>query len=101
MKTEIVINEKVKNIVRELEFKGVEELIKDTVMTEIFCRVSNFSEEVEHFEKKYGKGFEVFNKEYEDSEEDFVKYDDLMAWKFAQEGKSYWEKKLDELKSVL
>lgn len=101
MKTEIVVSEKVKNIVRELDFKGVEDLIKDTVMTEIFCRVSNFSEEVEHFEKKYGQGFDVFNQAYEEGEEDFVKYDDLMAWKFAQEGKSYWEKKLDEIKSVL
>ncbi|MBI3753136.1 MAG: hypothetical protein HY266_03700 [Deltaproteobacteria bacterium] len=101
MKTEIVINEKIKNIIRELEFKGVEDLIKDTVMTEIVCKVSNFSEEVEHFEKKYGKGFDDFNREYEAGEENFSQYDDLMAWKFAQEGKVYWEDKLKELKNVL
>ncbi len=101
MKKEIMINEKVKNIICELEFKGIEDLIKDTVMTEIVCKVSNFSEEVEHFEKKYSKRFYEFNREYEAGKEDFAKYDDLMIWKFAQEGKDYWEEKLKELKNVL
>ena len=101
MRMEIVVSEKINSIVRELEFGGVEELIKDTVITEIVCRVSNFSEEVEHFEKKYGKGFEAFNREYEAGEEDFTRYDDLMAWKFAQEGKVYWKAKLEEIKNAL
>jgi len=101
MKTDIVINERVKDIVRELEFSGIEDLIKDTVMTEITCRVSNFSDEVDHFEKKYGKQFQSFSTEYEQGEEDFGKYDDLMAWRFAQEGKAYWENKLKELQNVL
>jgi len=39
-------------------------------------------------------------KEYENSEEDFEIYDDLMAWEFAIEGFNYWNKKLEELKSV-
>lgn len=101
MRTEIVVNEKLNSIVRELDFRGVEELIKDTVVTEIVCRVSNFSEEVEHYESKYGKDFEAFSREYEVGEEDFAKYDDLMAWKFAQEGKLYWREKLDEIKNAL
>ena len=42
-----------------------------------------------------------FKKEYESGAEDYEKYDDLMAWEFAQQGKEYWEKKLEELKSVL
>ena len=33
--------------------------------------------------------------------EDFGKYDDLMAWKFAEEGKNYWSAKIEELKRVL
>lgn len=101
VKTEFVIDKKVASIVHELEFRDVKDLIKDTLITEIVCRVSNFSEEVEHFEKKYGRNFEAFSKEYEAGEEDFTRYDDLMAWKFAQEGKGYWEKKLAELKDVL
>lgn len=101
MESAIFINEKINNIVREIEFNGVEDLIRDTVMTEIYCRISNYSEEVEHFERKYSKGFYAFNKEYEAGEEDFSKYDDLMAWKFAEEGKEYWGKKLEEMKNVL
>ncbi len=100
MKT-LTINEKLNKMIQELEFKDVKELIRDSLVTGILCRISNFSEEVECFEKKYGKNFTEFNKEYEIGEEEFEKYDDLMAWEFAQQGKEYWEKKLEELKSVL
>ncbi len=32
---------------------------------------------------------------------DYEKYDDLMAWEFAVQGRDYWSEKLEELKSVL
>lgn len=95
------VNEKLKNIIQELEFKDVNELIKDSLVTEILYRISNYAEEIEAFEKKYGKGFKEFQKEYESDQEDFEKYDDLMAWEFAEQGKEYWEQKLKDLKSVL
>jgi hypothetical protein len=97
----VVIDEKIDRLIRELEFKGVKELIKDSLITEILYRISSFSEERDKFEKKYGKSFIEFKKEYEVGEEDFEKYDDLMAWEFAQHGREYWEKKLEEIKSVL
>jgi hypothetical protein len=97
----IVIDEKIDRLIRELEFKGVKELIKDSLITEILYRISSFSEEIDKFEKRYGKSFIEFKKEYEVGEEDFEKYDDLMAWEFAQHGREYWEKKLEEIKSVL
>jgi len=56
---------------------------------------------VSRFNDKYGKTLVEFKKEYESGAEDYEKYDDLMAWEFAQQGKEYWEKKLEELKSVL
>jgi hypothetical protein len=34
----------------------------------------------------------------ETSDEDFAKYDDLMTWEFAQQGKEYWEKHLERVK---
>jgi hypothetical protein len=40
-------------------------------------------------------------KEYEAGEEDFEKYDDLMEWEFAKEGKEYWQAKLKEKKEFL
>lgn len=52
-------------------------------------------------ENRYGKNLVEFKEESEAGLEDFEKYDDLMAWEFAQQGKDYWNKKLEELKSVL
>ena len=97
----LTIDEKLCSLIRELEFKDVKEVIKDSLITEILYRILKFSEEVERFENKYDKDLKKFKKEYEAGLEDFEKYDDLMAWEFAQEGKDYWNKKLEELKSVL
>lgn len=97
----IVENEALNVLLKELAIGNVSELIRDSLVTEILCKISDFSEEVKHFEEKYGKSVSEFNKEYEEGEEDFEKYDDLMAWEFAQQGKQYWETKLEEAKSVL
>ncbi len=97
----LTLNEKIDALIRELDFKDVKGLIKDSLVTEILCRISSFAEEIEGFEKKYGTNLEEFKRQYESREEDFEKYDDLMAWEFAQQGKEYWEKKLKELESVL
>ena len=100
MKT-LEIDERLDNLIHELEFKDAKDVIKDSLITEILYRISRFSEEVERFEKKYGKALIEFKKEYESGKEDHEKYDDLMAWEFAQQGRDYWNKKLEELKSVL
>lgn len=97
----LTIDEKLHNLIRELEFKDVREVIKDSLITEILFRILKYSEEVERFENKYGKNLVEFKKEYEAGLEDFRQFDDLMAWEFAQQGKDYWNKKLEELKSVL
>jgi len=94
-------NEILNNLLKELAVRDVSELIKDSLITEILCKISDFFDGVKHFEEKYGKSFDEFNKEYESGDEDFEKYDDLMAWEFAQQGKQYWEIKLEEAKSVL
>ena len=99
--TTLTANKKLKNLIRELEFKDVNELIKDSLVTEILYRISNYSDEIEVFEKKYGKTLKEFQKEYESNKEDFEKYDDLMAWEFAEQGREYWEQKLKDIKSVL
>jgi hypothetical protein len=83
--------EAVKSLMKELAVADPSEIIRDSLVIEILCKVSDFSDEVKHFEEKYGKKFNEFNREYEAGEEDFEKYDDLMEWEFAQQGKSYWE----------
>ena len=96
-----IINDKLNALVQEFDFKDITELVKDYLVTEILYRISNFTEEIEHFERKYGKSLKEFKKEYEKRKENFEKYDNLMAWEFAQQGKEYWEKKLEEVKNVL
>ena len=39
---ELVINQKLNDILHELEFKDVKALLKDHVVTEILCRISDF-----------------------------------------------------------
>ena len=95
------IDDRLESLINELEFKDAKEVIKDSLFTEILYRISKFTDEVNWFNDKYGKTLEEFKKEYESKAEDYEKYDDLMAWEFAQQGKEYWEKKLQELKSVL
>ena len=95
------ISAKLDSLINELEFKDAKEIIKDSLVTEILYRISKYTDEVERFNDKYGKTLVEFKKEYESEAEDYGKYDDLMAWEFAQQGKEYWEKKLEELKSVL
>ena len=38
---------------------------------------------------------------YDNVNEDFAQYDDLMAWQFAEQGKAYWEKRLETVKRTL
>lgn len=95
------IDDRLESLINELEFKDAKEVIKDSLFTEILYRISKFNDEAMRFIDKYGKTLAEFKKEYESGAEDFEKYDDLMAWEFAQQGKEYWEKKLDELKSVI
>lgn len=89
------------NLLKELSYRDTTELIKDSLFTEILCKISDYVDEVEHFEKKYGKTFTEFKEEYEAGEEDFEKYDDMMEWEFAKEGKEYWQAKLKEAENVL
>lgn len=67
----------------------------------IHARIYGFSEEVEGSEAKYGKSYQSINNEFIKAEENFKKFDDLVAWRFAQEGKEYWRGRLKELNDVL
>ncbi len=92
---------KVNSLLRELNLGTMEEVVKDCLFTELLHKIASFRRQIDYFSRKYNAPFEKFKKEYENSEEDFKKYDDLMAWEFAIEGFNYWNKKLEELKSVL
>ncbi|MCU0287171.1 MAG: hypothetical protein MUF15_12350, partial [Acidobacteria bacterium] len=58
-----VKKEVVKNLMKELAVTDASAIIRDSLVTEILCKISDFSDEVKHFEEKYGRPFEEFNKE--------------------------------------
>ncbi len=97
----ITLAEPVNNLLKELTITNARDIIKDYIMTEILCKISDFSQESRHFQQKYGQCFQEFKIAYETGAEDFEQYDDLMAWEFAEQGKEYWEKRLEIVKDVL
>ncbi|GEM_PF-4158862 len=64
MKT-LEIDDKLDKLTQELEFKDAKDVLKDSLITEILHGISRVSDEVERFEKKYGKATMEFRKEYE------------------------------------
>jgi septation ring formation regulator EzrA len=97
----LAYSENIEQMAKELDFGGVKGLIKDVLATQILARISGFSEEVEGFEARYGKDYQTINNEFKKANENFKKFDYLMAWQFAQEGKEYWQGRLKELNDVL
>lgn len=97
----LAYGDNLEQLAKELDFGDVKGLIKDVLATQILARISGFSEEVGGFEVKYGKDFQTINNEFEESDENFQKFDDLMEWRFALEGREYWQNRLKELDDVL
>lgn len=99
--TTMTLTEPLQNILQEFTITNPLDIIKDYLMTEVLCKISDFTQEVEYFQAKYGQDLQTFKAAYEAGAEDFARYDDLMAWEFAQQGKAYWEKRLEGVRHVL
>ncbi len=97
----VIVAEPLQHVLQELSIKNAADIIKDYAMTEILCKISDFSQETHAFQEKYGQAFTEMKTAYECGEENFEQYDDLMEWEFAEQGKAYWEKQLKTLKHVL
>lgn len=99
--TTVTLAEPLQNILHEFTITNPLDIIKDYVMTEILCKISDFTQEVTYFETKYGQRFQEFEAAYNAGPENFARYDDLMAWEFAEQGKAYWGKRLEGISHVL
>lgn len=97
----MTLTEPLQNILQEFTITNPLDIIKDYLITEILCKISDFTQEIKHFQTKYGQRFQEFEAAYHAGDEDFTRYDDLMAWEFAEQGKVYWEKRLEGVKHVL
>ena len=93
----VMLNETLYQTMHDLAIYNVADIVTDYLVTEILAKISDFSQEVEHFQTKYHQSLDTFETQYESGAEDFERYDDLMAWEFAQQGKIYWEQRLKRL----
>ncbi len=93
----LACSENLEQVAKEPYFGGVKGLIKDALATQILTLICGFSKDVEGFETRYGKDYPSMNNEFKKTDENFKKFDDLMAWRFALDGKEYWQCRLKEL----
>ena len=97
----MTLTEPLQNILQEFIITNPLDIIKDYLITEMLCKISDYTQQIEHFQRKYAQSFREFEAAYNAGPEDFARYDDLMAWEFAEQGKAYWKKRLEGVKHVL
>jgi hypothetical protein len=78
-------------------------LSKEQVLDEIALlsasqKYSEYEMEVEYFEKKYNTTLSTFEKEFQKTSATHQLENDWMAWKFAVDGKNYWQSILKEIR---
>lgn len=60
-------------------------------------KLAEFTSEVEYYETKYHKIYTDFNKNFQKKGGSFELENDWLAWKFAVEGKKYWQDIVGEI----
>ena len=90
-------------IFNALNYHDENEALIDFAILSASSKYTEFYDECQKFENKYGKSFDDFEREVmkKVGTEKFEEEDDLMAWKFAKESMDYWKNRLEELKSAL
>jgi len=71
-----------------------EMLLKEMAILLAKQQLSEYSMDVEYFEKKYNKDFHLFDKEFRTQNGSYELENDWMSWKFAKESKNYWSELL-------
>ena len=58
-------------------------------------KLSEYTMEVDYYEKKFGKEFQEFDRLFQSQKASYEMENDWMSWKFAAETLVYWQKILD------
>ena len=96
------ISKTVKEILDALNYHSEDQALLDIALLSASGKYAEFVEECKRLEKKYCMSFKDFQKKVAQKEgEDFKAEDDLMAWKFAIEGRDYWKDKIKGVKDAL
>ncbi|MCD6449397.1 MAG: hypothetical protein J7L34_02675 [Thermotogaceae bacterium] len=77
----------------KVSFEEIKLLAKLRTLYEL----DSVNSKLEQYEKKYGKTFEEFKREVEQTSEEFEKWDDLIEWEALVEYREILKKKLEEI----
>jgi hypothetical protein len=89
-------------ILKALNYRDEREAAIDITILSASAKYAEFAEECQRFERKHGVRYEEFESQVaERAGEVFEEEDDLMTWRFANDGAEFWHRKLEELKSAL
>jgi hypothetical protein len=91
------------DLLKALNYSSAEEAALEMLLLSARSKGSEFRQEVERLEEKYGMEFETFQRQNEAqmNQEDFEHEEDLMAWKFAHEAAAYWRRRVEELEHAV
>lgn len=92
------IDEKYVSALKTFNLK-VEDALSEFIILNLSKKISEFRNECEMYEKKYGIDFIEFKNRIKEkiNDEDFEEEDDYLAWKFAYKSRSLWKKRLEEI----
>jgi len=89
-------------ILNDLKFENEKEALVDYSLISAMHKKSEFEEECNRFGQKYDMAFKEFEKKVIGAgEENLEEWDDYLAWKFAEDGREHWGKRISELKDAL
>ena len=91
------VMQKAREIFKEAGFSNLDESVFSFATLLAKAKLSEFEEECEIFKRKYGD-YEAFKRNAEGGEEEnFVVWDDHLAWRFAEEARKFWMQEVREL----
>lgn len=94
----VEMNEKYASALKSINYK-MEEALDEFLILKFSASIAEYTDECKFFEAKYRVDFKSFEDRIQNrvDEEDFEEYDDYMAWKFAEEGRQYYQEQLNEI----
>ena len=81
--------------IQEQIFTGLhiskEQLLNEMALLLARQKLSEYTMEVDYYEKKYGKDFQKFDQMFQSQKASYEMENDWMSWKFATDSQAYWK----------
>ena len=93
----------VARVLRDLGFASPAAALNEITLLSAANQLAQFQEECARFEEKYRTSLDVFERRLKTrhEQESFAEEEDLMAWRFADDGVRYWAPRVAELRRVV